>query len=48
MVLIASFTSSATQNDVHFLNDSLVDFKIGDKAVAILGRGYDVIASERM
>ena len=35
MVSIASFKSSATQND----------FKIGDKAGGVLGRGYDVIDS---
>ena len=29
-----------------FLNYGLVDFKIGDKAGGVLGRGYDVIASE--
>ena len=46
MVLIASFKSSATQKDVHVLNYGLVDFKIGDKAGGVLGRGYDVIASE--
>ena len=46
MISNASFKSSATQNDVHFLNYGLVDFKIGDKAGGVLGRGYDVIASE--
>ena len=46
MVSIASFKSSATQNDVHFFNYDLVDFKIGNKAGGVLGRGYDVIARE--
>ena len=46
MVSIASFKSSATQNDVNFLNYGLVDFKICNKAGGVLGRGYDVIASE--
>ena len=46
MVSIASCKTSATQNDVHFWNYVLVDFKIGDKAGRVLGRGYDVITSE--
>ena len=47
MVSIASFKFSATHNDVNFLNYGLVDFKIGDKAEGVLGRGYDVIDSSR-
>ena len=46
MVSVASFKSSATQHDVNFFNYGVVDFKIGDKAGGVLGRGYDVIASE--
>ena len=40
MVSIASFKFSATHNDVNFLNYGLFDFKIGDKAGGVLGRGY--------
>ena len=46
MVSIASFKSSATQNDVHvFFYCGLVDYKIDDKAGIVLGHGYDGIDS---